>query len=223
MQAAVLTHSLTTSRIQDRQRATPSMKPQTEKPSEQVMKFFTPELLIRFNSSNDEVADHADAEWEDAVRAYHKHLDGLRDQMPSSVKKLADLCLHDAEVLACDEPVEPLFPLSRFEPLLRHSLFPFWLGFAILSIRKGDEVVSLIYALCDRIRKHPSIGDWPFSKLRRHWLYDEVDVSPNLPGMFLHRVLMSDGTLMEIPFSSALIHSFRLEDAPQGDASKQIA
>ena len=69
------------------------MRLQTEKPSEQVMKFFTPELFIRFNSTDDEKADRADEDWEAAIGAYRHHLDCLREQMPSQVNKLAaSLC-----------------------------------------------------------------------------------------------------------------------------------
>jgi hypothetical protein len=203
---------LTTSRIQDHQRAIASVKPQTEKQSEPVMKFFTPDLYMRFNSSDDEVADRADEEWESAISAYHKHLESLRDQMPPQVKELANLCLHDAELLAWEQPIEPFF-----------ELLPFRTGFAILSIRQGDEIVSLIYVLWDQLRKHESREDWPFSKRRAHCLYDEVDVTSNHRGTFFHRVLLSDGTIIEIPFLSVLIHSFRLEDVPESDASRQIA
>jgi len=41
--------------------------------------------------------------------------------------------------------------------------------------------------------------------------------------MFLHRVLLSDGTVIEIPFVSALIHNFPLQEGRQSDASRQIA
>ena len=192
------------------------MKPQTEKQSDEVMKFFTPELFVKFNSSDDEVADRADEEWESAVREYRGHLDGLRDQMPAQVEKLAGLCLHDAELLAVEERMEPFSPFP-FE------LFPLWSGFAILSVKQGSEIVSLIYVLWDRIRRHPSKETWPFSKLRTHWLYDEVDVAPSHRGMFLHRILLSDGTVIEIPFASALIHSIPLPEGRQSDALRQIA
>jgi hypothetical protein len=76
------------------------MEPQTEKSSEQVMKFFTLELLLRFNSSDDDEADRANDDWEAAVLAYRTHPDGLRDQMPEQVMQLAGLNLHDAEMLA---------------------------------------------------------------------------------------------------------------------------
>lgn len=194
------------------------MKPLFEKPFEQVMKFFTPDLILRFNSSDDEEeADRANEEWELAIQAYRDHLDGLQDQFPSQVKKLARLCLHDAEILASEEPIEEFLPLYPF------GSFPFWARFSILSVRQDNEVTSLIYALWDRVRKHQATGNWPFSKVRTHWLYDEVDVSSPHRGMFLHRVLLSDGTILEIPFLSALIHGIPLSGSPESDASRQIA
>ena len=212
--AAVRTHCPTTNQIQGLRQGTHSMKPQTEKPSEQVMRFFTPELFIKFNSPDDVVADRADEDWETAIREYRSHLEGLRNQMPSQVKKLAGLSLHDAEILACELPIERFLALSDLQP------FPFWFGFAILSVKQGDEIFSLFYVLWDRVRRHQSIESWPFSKLRTHWLYDEVDVAPIGRGMFLHRVLLSDGTVIEIPFVSALIHNFPLQEGRQSDASR---
>ena len=181
------------------------------------MKFFTPELFTRFNSPDDDEADRADEDWETAIRLYRDHLDRLQDRMPSQVRKLAGLCLHDAELLAFEQPIEPLFPPALLEP------FPFWSGFAILSLRQGEEISSLIYVLWDRVRTHPPEEPWPFSGLRTQWLYDEVDVAPDRQSMFLHRVLLSDGSILEIPFVSALIHSFAMQGANRDDASRQIA
>src|SRR5205823_7418058 len=104
--------------------------------------------------------------------------------MPSQVVKLSELCLHDAEVLACDEKAEPLFPFV--EPLRSG---PAWAAVAILSVRQGDQVRSLIYLLGDHLRNHAPPTDWPFSKLRRHWLYDEIDLTPSPGGTFQHRIL----------------------------------
>jgi len=193
------------------------MKPPTEKPSDQVMKFFTPELFLRFNSSDDQEADRANEDWDAAIHAYQTHLDGLLNQMPAQVKQLATLNLHDAEVLANDERIEPLFTLSPFQP------FPFWSGFVILSLRRGDEVVSLIYGLWDRVRTHPPRADWPFSNQRIHWLYDELDVSSTPREMFLHRILLSDGTILEIPFLTVLVHTFALESTHEHHASMQTS
>jgi hypothetical protein len=56
------------------------------------MKFFTPELFVRFNSADD-VGDRADEEWEAAVRAYHKHLDGVGDKLPEA-RTCTSCCFH---------------------------------------------------------------------------------------------------------------------------------
>ncbi len=49
------------------------MKPQTEKPSDQVMSFFTPKLFIEFNPSDTEVTNRADEDWEVAIQKYRSH------------------------------------------------------------------------------------------------------------------------------------------------------
>ena len=81
------------------------MKRRTEEPSEPTMRFFTPELYVQFNSSNDEEADRGQEAWEAAIQAYGRHLDGIRAKMPSQVRTVSELCLHDAEVLAFEQDV----------------------------------------------------------------------------------------------------------------------
>ena len=176
----------------------PFMKPQTARLPEPTMRFFTPELFVRFNAADDEKADEANDAWESALSAYREHLDAIRDQMPSQVRKLAELCLHDAELVAYDQA----FPFELFPP--------FWSAMAIVSVKHDSRITSLIYLLGDRIREHASSDDWPFSKARTHWLYDEVDLAPSHRGGFLHRVLLSDGRVLEIPFLSALVHDVLL-------------
>lgn len=181
------------------------------------MQFFTPGLYLRFNSPEDDEADSADQAWETALREYQAHLDGLRDRMPSPVRNLADLCLHDAELLGRDQAIEPFFtfPGEPFGP------FPMWSAVGILSVKQDDTIVSLLYALWDRIRDYPASENWTFSRLRPHWLYDEIDVAPHSRGMFLHRILFSDGGVVEVPFLSVVIHRVSLPEVSAG--SKQIA
>jgi|GEM_PF-901964 len=194
-------HCRTTNRIHDRQKVILSMKPkiQIEKPVEQVMKFFTPELLARFNSTDDAVADRANDEWEAAVEAYRLHLENLCDQVPDSVRTLGQLCLHDAEVVEENEGDNP--PISLDLP-----------GNSItLTLKQGNKTVILGYVLGDSVRRYPSGEEERFSTAEEHriWLYDELDVSPEStdghPPSFLHRVLFSDGVILEIPFRSIRI------------------
>lgn len=184
------------------------------------MRFFTPELYVRFNSSDDEEADRANEAWETALSEYREHLDGLRDRMPSQVRKLAELCLHDAELLACEQAVEPHFPIPPFEPF---GMPPFWSALAIVSAKQDDKIASLIYLLWDRIREYPSPEGWPFSKARTHWLYDEVDLASGQRGAFLHRVLLSDGRVLEIPFVSVFVQSLPMSPPAEGITVRRTA
>src|SRR5262249_18336580 len=87
---------------------------------------------------------------------------------------------------------------------------PYWTAVGIVSVRLGDDIVLLIYCLWDRIRQHPAPDDWPFSKLREHWLYDEVDISGERRGPFVHRILLSSGVELEILFTTVVIHRFAI-------------
>jgi hypothetical protein len=194
------------------------MKHQIDMPSKQVMRYFTPELYLQFNSENDEVADRADAAWEKAVEEYRHHLLAIRDKMPSQVSKISELCLHDAEVLGFERELHSLFPLP--EP---YWPGPIWTATAIISLKQENTIRSLIYMLGDEVRIHESSDDWPFSKLRRHWLYDEMDVVPGRRGMFLHRILFSDGSVAEIPFFSVITSVVLLPGTDKDVAAKRIA
>jgi hypothetical protein len=185
------------------------------------MRFFTPELYVRFNSPDDEEADRANEEWEEAIRNYRERLEAIRGRMPAQVSKLADLCLHDAEVLARTEEFQAVGLSMSDEFPLPLSL---WSAVAIISVKQGGEILSLIYSLCDRMRVFPSPDNWPFSKSREHWLYDEVDVvSDRRGGPFIHRILLSTGVVLEIPFTSVVIHRFAVPAGGNEGTSRQSA
>src|SRR5439155_1551888 len=71
-------HCRIINRTRDPRRGIPSMKHPTDRPTEQVMRFFTPELYVQFNSPDDEVADRANEAWETALQSYQNHLTALR-------------------------------------------------------------------------------------------------------------------------------------------------
>lgn len=191
--------------IRDRPKGIRSMKLQVEKPDKQVMRFFTPELYRLFNSADDEEANRADELWEQAIQEYQKHLDSLRDRLPTPVRKLSDLNFHDAEILGGEEQHQS----TLFGPEKYWSV-PAWTMTWILTLRQGEIIHTLIYSLWDEVREYSGEADWPFSKSRRHWLYDELDVHPDRFGMFLHRILWSDGSILEIPFAGILTSSVSL-------------
>jgi hypothetical protein len=196
------------------------MKRQIDMPSEQIMRYFTPELYLQFNSENDEVADRADEAWESAIQEYRRHLHAIRDKMPSHVSKLSELCLHDAEVLGFERDLQPLYPYP--EP------HPYWAGpiltaTAIISLKERNTVRSLVYMLVDEVRIHEAITGWPFSNTRKHWLYDEIDVLPGRRGMFVQRILFSDGSIAEIPFASVVTSAVSLPGSESESVAKRTA
>ena len=194
----------------------PFMKHPTVKRTEQIMRFFTPELYLQSNSEDDEVADRADEAWEKALKDYQSHLDSIRDRMPPEVRKVAELCLHDAEVLGFEQKTQLFVPFPK-QP------GPIGCPVAILFLKQDRTIESLIYMLADPVRQYPAKKGWPFSKSRKHWLYDEVDMAADHPGVFLHRILFSDGCVVGIPFLSAIISSVLLPEADDSSLKKRIA
>lgn len=161
------------------------------------MNFFTPELYQRFNSFDEMEAGRADEDWDLAETAYKERLASLRELMPSQVAELSELNLHDALVVSRGERTQP------------SGEFPFlWSVVAIVSVTVGEEVVSLIYWLRDHVVEREAPEGWRFSKLQEQWLYDEVDIVDERRGSFVHRILLSSGITLEIPFISVIIHRF---------------
>jgi len=183
------------------------------------MRFFTPELYARFNSAKRDEADKADEQWESAIRGYRKHLDRIRERLAPEVRELADLCLHDAELLSPDQSLQPLVSV-RLESVGPEAL---WRAISVMPLKQDRELMTLVYVLFDRIRHRPPPRGWRFSKLRPHWLYDEIDLDALQAGHFLHRVLLSDGRTLEIPFISAVVRRVSLFTATGGEMARKGA
>lgn len=162
------------------------------------MKYFTPELYLRFNSFDVEEAERADEEWDRAEAEYKERLASIRERMPSPVRALYEQCLHDALVFSPEEQHRPegWFP-------------PWWTAVGIVSVSHMDEIVSLNYCLSDHVVTKEAPQGWRFSKVQEQWLYDEVDMLDDRRGPFVHRILLSTGVTLEIPFASVIIHRFK--------------
>jgi hypothetical protein len=88
-----------------------------------------------------------------------------------------------------------------------------WQGLATLVVRLHDEFVTLFYSLSDHIAEQPAPSDWPFSKEREHWLYDEIHWNKNEPGRFTHVILLSSGAQLAIGFTTVMISRIALSPA----------
>jgi hypothetical protein len=169
------------------------------------MQFFTPELYLKFNSKRNEEALAADEEWENAITRYNERLESLRSKMPSQVVKLTELCLHDADVLLRREQQQPLkLPFTPEWPPFG-AWVPPWYGTFTFAVQQGDEVLAIVYLLSDHVTEQQPVQAWSFSKSREHWLYDEINLSTEGGGHFVHNVLLSSGLVLSIPFSNVLL------------------
>ena len=164
------------------------------------MRFFTRELYLRVNLPDDAIADRADADWEMAVSAYHRHLSHFSKTMNDRVRKFAEeLCLHDMELLALQEDVVTLPTLS-----------PAQTPVAIISLRGIGRIFSLFYLSWGEIILSTAPEGWPFSPLPLHWLYDEIELDPERSPShrYNHHVMLSDGREICIPFYDVIVHSY---------------
>lgn len=177
------------------------------------MKFFTPELYVKFNSSVDSEADEANQAWENAIEAYEAHLKSLRGNMPSRIGEIADKsCFHDAEILSVSEEnsqSQGLFPWTPLSSL------------GILTLKQEDQIIVLIYLLWTGIRRSPAVKRWKFSSRKRHWLYDEIDVDSRYPGCYWHNILTSDGSTIEVPFFDVHVRKLDLRNFLPDVAAKK--
>ena len=191
-------------------------------PSKHRMLFFTPELYLRYNSQDEKMALAADAEWEAAIARYHQYLATVREEMPSPVDELSRLCLHDGDILKRQEQLGPLSS-GCFEGWPGPPPFlPLSYRLATLFVRLENEMVTLFYFLCDHMTEQPAAEDWPFSKKREHWLYDEVHWQEGDGGRFTHLILLSSGVVLTIPFVTVLISRVPLS-LGSAESGKQTA
>ena len=65
------------------------------------MKYFTPELLDRIASSNDDIADAAQGEWEKAIVRYNRRWGIIQNKFPMPVRRFEEqgICLQDARLI----------------------------------------------------------------------------------------------------------------------------
>lgn len=149
------------------------------------MKFFTPELYVRFNSAVTSVANRANTDWERAVAAYRKHRRSIRLKLPASVACLAhDTCLHDAEYLGFTKMTMPAMTGDM----------------ALIAVRKDGAVNFLVYVFDGEPMVTRPLEADIFDVSQPHWLYDEIDIAR--AGVFQHDILLSDGRVLSVQFTA---------------------
>ncbi len=178
------------------------------------MRFFTPELYLKFGSADDALADQADQQWEAATVAYRKHVDTFRDIMPPAVAVFEKMCFHDAQLLA-----GPQMPDGTLRSRVPSSNT--WPAITNVCLSHRDEVWVLTYVIYDDIRQQQAPPDWPNATSQPLWLYDEFDLADRDRNMFVHRILLGDGRLLEIPFLSVIVDHFSIHSAGENGGGQR--
>ena len=150
----------------------------------------TPELIARFRSEDDDIAEAAAAEWERRGEKYRTRLQAIRGELPKSVRRLLGRhALHDARVLAIAADANPHFSIfleleNPADPRDRRLELRYRLAG---GMRKGLRLV-----------KHSALaGD---GKPLAWWLYDEFDVSEGPVPAFTHSILLTGGYEFQLTF-----------------------
>jgi hypothetical protein len=145
------------------------------------MKYFLPELYVRFQSRNDDEADAADEAWDAQCDAYQERQKEIRGRLPRGVRTFQETVnLHDAvwhmwsNVHQDDDTAQLVIrqydngPWNNYIAILRYKLI------------RGDGGYD---GTC-----HKGIAS---GAMNVFWLYDEFDEVGD--GLFSHSILCSDG------------------------------
>jgi hypothetical protein len=156
------------------------------------MKYFTPDLIRRFGSEDPEIADKADAEWEEGGERYAAYLKAVETQLPPGIKQLHDhYYLHDAVVFSMGRQD------GRFVMVLRLDTPP--RDFLILTYDLWGEPVIREDILPLEHR----------CKTQVEWMYDEVEPGPEGAPQWMQSILFSNGWEVCLPFSDIHVQPMR--------------
>ncbi len=145
------------------------------------MKYFTPDLIERYASPDDEVAHAAEREWEQATKRYRRRLERILPALPAGVRRWRSrsVCLHDARVLRLGSEGDQF--LMVVEPLT-----------------PAESLVVLTFTLDGQPEiDTEALPNGPDST-GVEWLYEEWDMDRRNGCWF--EVLLSNGWLVRLPW-----------------------
>jgi hypothetical protein len=149
------------------------------------MKFFTPELLEQFGSSDPTIANAGNAAWEEAGDRYEAYLAQVASMLPEGIRQIqTNYYLHDAVVFGMGRQE------NRFIIVLRLDTPP-------------RDFLILTYDLL----AEPQIQSDALPRAHRcatqvEWMYDELEVVPEEHGSCIQCILFSNGWEVRLRFRS---------------------
>lgn len=171
------------------------------------MTYFTPDLLARFGSEDDQLADAAHEEVELRTEEYVRAIQDIKPKLPSRFRDLLDrFYLHDARVLPQSSLTET--DLERLEQSLRAGVRPlgaldrrtasFWIPLQLDTPPQEILVLQYRSAVIEDAEVHDSLfDDCPYLE----WQHDEVElVQTGARTEFRHSILFTRGLELRLRF-----------------------
>jgi hypothetical protein len=153
-----------------------------------MMKYFTPQLLDKFRSKDDKVADQASERWEKEAQAYTEYLQGVHSQLPAPLLQLfGNYYLHDAEVVFAGRKERDYFVTVKLDAPPGDFL---WLQYELVA----EPII---------LQHHAG----PVTHVPVQWLYDEIEILHDGTRFFIfpqthfrHSILLTNGSELQISF-----------------------
>jgi hypothetical protein len=145
------------------------------------MKYFTPELIVRCQTDEDDLIEEVHEEWERAIVRSERRWQKIRSTFPAAVQRFNDdqVCLHDADLVSLGQEGDHFVIVVQPEPPARTVV--------LLSFTLDGEPTIDRTALPGRE-----------GHTHAHWLYEEWDL--NRQKRCLFEVLFSNGWSVKLRF-----------------------
>jgi hypothetical protein len=142
-----------------------------------MMKYMTPELIVRGQSRDPAELDAVETAWEANGERYREYFDQIRPVLPAGLLRLLDsYSLHDARVLAISRPAGGFHVLLQLDTPPRSLVGVHYDLVAEPTITEGVLPAGVA-----------TQGDWV------EWWYDEIELIPGKPPTWRHSILLSNG------------------------------
>jgi hypothetical protein len=157
------------------------------------MKYFLPQLYAQLQSSDPDLADAAERALEDASDAYNRRWEEIKSQLPPQVVRFSEeQNLHDADVFAPARVGAPIPGWGRGDVVIVAQQV------STLYAETVNTLAFMRYVPAGEPAVEIPLHSPAFSRTQPDWQYDEFDVVE--PGVFSHRILLSDGRVITILF-----------------------
>jgi tetratricopeptide (TPR) repeat protein len=211
----------------------PLLRNRSPQGEEEAVKFFTPDLLGRFGSADENIAFEAQQELEALSEEYLRQLREIDQKLPQRFRDLLhQFYLHDSRVVsrssfgvsAPDGLADT--KLSKLTNGAKRSaqegrLPAFWILLRLDTQPREILVLQYRSVLIEEARVHQSPGDEECPYLE--WLYDEVELIPTgRDNEFRHSILFTKGLELSLRFKDFDFTTLESMEFARGFAEAEV-